>query len=69
MAQIAKGTNGLDDDGNMQGHKDAEAFAIYAMGKLVSGPFEKVNLTHFSLATWVNTAFWYRGFLPRARDT
>ncbi|CDM27742.1 hypothetical protein DTO013E5_8450 [Penicillium roqueforti] len=31
MSRIAKGTDGLDKNGNTQGHKDAEAFAIYAM--------------------------------------
>jgi hypothetical protein len=30
---IAKGTQGMDANGNPQGHKDAEAFAMYAMGK------------------------------------
>lgn len=34
MSRIAKGTDGLDKNGNTQGHKDAEAFAIYAMSKL-----------------------------------
>ena len=36
MAQIAKGTDGRDENGNMQGHRDAEAFAMYAMSKLIS---------------------------------
>ncbi|KAL4739546.1 hypothetical protein BDV11DRAFT_169960 [Aspergillus similis] len=31
MASAAKGEDALDGDGNPQGHKDAEAFAIYAM--------------------------------------
>ncbi|THC92884.1 hypothetical protein EYZ11_007636 [Aspergillus tanneri] len=52
MAQIAKGTNGFDAAGNRQGgHKDAEAFAMYAM------------------ATWVNAVSWFKGYMPKDRET
>lgn len=43
MAAIASGDNGraIDESGTAngptQGHKNAESFAIYAMGKLVTG--------------------------------
>lgn len=33
MGEIAKGLQGLSESGDMQGHMDAEAFMIYAMGE------------------------------------
>jgi hypothetical protein len=40
-SKVVKGTNGKDAQGNPQGHRDAEAFAMYAMG--MSSPRFRVS--------------------------
>lgn len=49
MGQIAKGKQWLTKDGDMQGHRDAEVFSMYAMGKLAPDYLEEsaVHLAHF----------------------
>lgn len=70
LGDVAKGADGLDENGNSQGNRDAQGFAMYAMGILSSNSLNQVRciLTDsVRPAMWVNAVHWkYR---PLRRET